>query len=482
MTINTSGAPTSETPGKIGDHLVDSTTGKVYECISVNTYGGHDAVTFKQKKTEYVWKCIGDDPNYGRHSPSGDTTLSQADWNQNDDTQPDYVKNRPFYTGDPVKTVVVEESTVTFIENDGLYAAEFRSTFESTVGDTYKVSWDGTVYDCMCVDVGGRPTIGNTYIFGEGSDTGEPFLMGVHNGVGITILTPDTSASHTFSISRFAQEVVKIDKKYLPENIATKSDVEAAQTAAATAQNTADAAKTAAATAQNTAGTAVKYTTSQNLTDAQKQQARTNIGAGTSSFSGNYNDLANKPISLSALTQSDTNTTRIDVLDDTITDDAVRICSTQHIFDTSSSIFTILAKCTIYRYYDGGYKILYRPQSMPGWSLIDSVNANGTVYYGVGIGVNIGSSYEEYFFISNNGFIIITNKLVGSESSTKYFKIQYGGADLTMPIAYLSERFIPPAIQRVGDDLILASSTADSTKKFKITVDDSGTISATEVT
>lgn len=40
---------------------------------------------------------------------------------------------------------------------------------------------------------------------------------------------------------------------------------------------------------------AVVYYTSQTLTDAQKTQARTNIGAGTSSFSGNYNDLTNKP-------------------------------------------------------------------------------------------------------------------------------------------------------------------------------------------
>ena len=42
--------------------------------------------------------------------------------------------------------------------------------------------------------------------------------------------------------------------------------------------------------------------------------------------------------------------------------------------------------------------------------------------------------------------------------------------------------FIPNTIQRVGDDVIIPSSTPDSTKKFKITVDDSGTISATEVT
>ena len=36
-------------------------------------------------------------------------------------------------------------------------------------------------------------------------------------------------------------------------------------------------------------------TTTQSLTDAQKQQARTNIGAGTSSFDGNYNSLSNTP-------------------------------------------------------------------------------------------------------------------------------------------------------------------------------------------
>lgn len=36
-------------------------------------------------------------------------------------------------------------------------------------------------------------------------------------------------------------------------------------------------------------------TTQQNLSDVQKTQARINIGAGTSSFDGNYNSLSNKP-------------------------------------------------------------------------------------------------------------------------------------------------------------------------------------------
>lgn len=39
----------------------------------------------------------------------------------------------------------------------------------------------------------------------------------------------------------------------------------------------------------------VRYDQQQTLTTAQKSQARTNIGAGTSSFSGAYNDLTGKP-------------------------------------------------------------------------------------------------------------------------------------------------------------------------------------------
>lgn len=50
---------------------------------------------------------------------------------------------------------------------------------------------------------------------------------------------------------------------------------------------------------------AVRYdTASQGLTTTQKANARTNIGAGTSSFSGSYNDLTNKPTIPSAITES----------------------------------------------------------------------------------------------------------------------------------------------------------------------------------
>ena len=150
---------------------------------------------------------------------------AQSDWNQNNETAPDYVKNRPFYTGNLVETVLVEESTVSFATMDGLYMAQIESTFSATVGEAYKVYWDGSAYECTCVDTSESILlfIGNLSIMGMGSDSGEPFLIGVFNGEGIQIGTTNTSASHTFSISGFVQEVVKIDEKYLPTIPADKS-------------------------------------------------------------------------------------------------------------------------------------------------------------------------------------------------------------------------------------------------------------------
>ena len=139
----------------------------------------------------------------------------QSDWNQNDETAVDYVKNRPFYTGNPVETVLVEESTLTFREvGNGIYATEIPPIFLATAGKTYTVYWDSTSYECTCVDIG-YPVLGNLSIAFDGSDTGEPFVILMGNEY-IVIYASDTSASHTFSISKVAPEVVKVDTKYLP--------------------------------------------------------------------------------------------------------------------------------------------------------------------------------------------------------------------------------------------------------------------------
>ena len=187
----------------------------------------NDSSSSNNHYDEYVW--ISSSSTFEKiGSTQIDGSATQPDWNQNDATQPDYVKNRPFYTGDPVETVLVEESTVAFIDNSGLYTAQFPSTVEVTAGETYKTSWDGTIYECACVLFSNVYAIGNLSIQGIGPDTGEPFLIGVNNGAGIFIGTVDTSASHTISISERVAPVVKLDKKYLAQPDWNQNDKTAA--------------------------------------------------------------------------------------------------------------------------------------------------------------------------------------------------------------------------------------------------------------
>ena len=143
----------------------------------------------------------------------------QPDWNQNDSTAADYIKNRPFYTGDPSETVLVEESTVSFSESGGSYSGTIRSSFKPKLGNTYKVFWDGSTYESLCTSLYENFVIGNTSLMGMGTDTGEPFVILISQGTDtIQIVTTDTSDSHIISISESSQLIVKIPAKFIDKN------------------------------------------------------------------------------------------------------------------------------------------------------------------------------------------------------------------------------------------------------------------------
>ena len=150
---------------------------------------------------------------------TGSQSSVQPDWNQNDKTAPDYVKNRPFYTSDPVETVLVEESTVSFTNiGSGVYRATIPTTIELIAGETYKVSWDGATYECVCESIMGYSVIGNPSIIGVGADTGDPFVITpLDNGNCTEIYTKDASASHTMYISGSIAENVQILDKYISD-------------------------------------------------------------------------------------------------------------------------------------------------------------------------------------------------------------------------------------------------------------------------
>ena len=135
---------------------------------------------------------------------------AQSDWNQNDPTAPDYVKNRLAWTDDPVETVLLEETELTFVDG----GAEFPTPIQLTEGQTYVVIYNGNVYNCTAWLWGAEEIvfIGNGGIFGMSVENDKPFIT---NGAVIISINADTSA--TVKIIEAASEVHKIDEKYLPE-------------------------------------------------------------------------------------------------------------------------------------------------------------------------------------------------------------------------------------------------------------------------
>ena len=183
------------------------------------------------------------------------------DYNQNDETASDYIKNRPFYTTDPMDTVLVEETTInrwaldSTISDNSLGAPisyndipgntnPMPLTTESpyriiNVDQTYKVTWDGSEYELICQRDDNRYInyIGSLdfseypfFICDTGFDTLSVFISGteaVSTVINETQVTVITGVSHTVKVTTIAPHDIQIDERYIPDSIARTSTLEA---------------------------------------------------------------------------------------------------------------------------------------------------------------------------------------------------------------------------------------------------------------
>ena len=156
--------------------------------------------------------------------------IVQPDWNVNDKSSSEYIKNRPFYTGDTVETYIVQNASLTYVDgNDTMKVYMFSSPIELTVGTKYTVYFNSTSYECVCSLLSDTTVfLGNISIAGGPNDTGEPFLIASHNSTQTGMYTTYTSDVPSVSISIIATEIVKIAEKYLP--VATDNSYGAVKT------------------------------------------------------------------------------------------------------------------------------------------------------------------------------------------------------------------------------------------------------------
>lgn len=147
-----------------------------------------------------------------------DEALIAPDWNQNDEMAHDYIKNRPFYTGDTVETVLLDNVSVT-IEDSNPYI--FDTAIPLKEGNTYKVEWNGNVYECVAyIPADGVPVcIGNATLVDNRGGNGEPFF--IVWDVDTSVLFSQEDGTYTVSIAEEKSDIHEIDKKYLGYEVIT---------------------------------------------------------------------------------------------------------------------------------------------------------------------------------------------------------------------------------------------------------------------
>lgn len=151
------------------------------------------------------------------------TSGVQSDWNVNDETNPAYIKNRPFYAGDSVLTELLPETTLQFTDGTASItdAPDLMLEKLSQNDQTYIVIWDGTEYEVTASPFDGIPCLGNISLeLPELENTGEPFLFLYLNQW--VVVTNDAGAEHTISVNHAEQAIHKLPSKFLVDDVGNK--------------------------------------------------------------------------------------------------------------------------------------------------------------------------------------------------------------------------------------------------------------------
>jgi hypothetical protein len=192
----------------------------------------------------------------------------QADWEQTDTTDASYIKNKPTIPDVSGKIDIAQG-----VDKSGEYLA---------------VGTDGNVTTVDAPDV----SVGVSYNDG----TGELVISGDGGEITTADIDPTLTIEGKAADAKAVGDALA-GKQAAGDYLTEESDPTVPTWAKQSTKPTYTASEVGAlpdTTAIPSVDGMLKYT-AQTLTDTQKQQARTNIGAGTSSFSGSYNDLTNKP-------------------------------------------------------------------------------------------------------------------------------------------------------------------------------------------
>ena len=333
----------------------------------------------------------------------------QSDWNENDETNLAFVKNRPFSKTTSVKEIVSATGTVS--SGGGLDISSENPGFTS--GVEYTVNINGTEEAIIAAysNLSGYVQLTGSNFSVYPTSRGYHLLSSAYSNTEVTI-----------SISGPVEEIITIDPDFIPESIARKEYVDS---------------KLPTYTEDNYKGTFV---------------VNPNGNLEVQRYDWNY--LTNKPFGK---------------LNDYAPVAVLNLTTTGKTFTFDSGSMNNL-------YNNRKYWVVSRSSTGDvGWLASYNEASSYNIYQLIINTTNYPDAIFSKFDFGTNTYTVNGSQNVIPSVVAIYNENEWG-------TKMMDEAYIPDSIQRVGGDIIIPSSTADSTKKFKITVDDSGTISATEVT
>ena len=439
--------------GVIGGTWTNTVSGVIWDYI-----GRYNIKAEKVMSIGHVWK----------RRVSSVSEQVQTDYTQNDSTAKDYIKNRPFYEyviRNSVLADICSEVTASgghWVSKDGAIGIGLNVGDSSTrvviyidspisIGDSLQVVLNGNSYTCSVEDyssfsIKGAIGFGDSSLFTSGTVSTYGFAVALFPTaffdeldqtkpyVVFIAVVPGSTAPTEFKIIGDAKKIVKIDEKYLPDNIATVGMIQNVSEQANTAKSTADTAKSTADTAKSTANTA--KTTADNAQSTANNAKTTANNAKTTAdaaktTANNANSMATNAQSMASVAQTTAHNAK------TTADDAQSMA-------TNAQTIANNAKAAA----DDAY-----PRA--------------------------GAS--ELRLKSNNSGLSGNMLFSGKPNEPIYCRVdRCSASNASAPARFVFKPNGATSMQVEGINVLQMKSS--SGKKFNITVDDSGTISATEAT
>ena len=369
------------------------------------------------------------------------------------------------------ETEIMPEQTLTFVEREGVRAFEGSVTLNGNnivLGEIYDVKIDDILYKVECRNLNDMTILGNAAITGVPGcdDTGEPFAIALYFGYGgIFSVTTLEAGDHTISINGLTRTIIKIPKEYLPDDIGGGSSVQSDW--------------------NQTDATASDYIKNKPTISAQVQSDWNQTDATAKDY------IKNKPTIIGKTSVNQYGSILGEVFNNYNNNAANGFYSHAEGSDTKASGSCSHAegnKTTASGDYSHAEGWNTKASGQYSHAEGDSTEATGYCSHAEGSDTKASEQYshaEGYYTLASSKYQHVQGKFNINDTTNTYAHIVGNGLDYLSrsnahTLDWSGNAWYAGTVE--GTAMIVKSSTEGSSKRFKITVDDSGAITATEIT